>query len=71
MKVLMLKTGEKAEYNDSYGTRLIEQGKAVLCKEEPAGEPLMAEPIPEEDTEWQKKQETETKFKGGRSRKGE
>ena len=30
MKVVILKTGKTEEVNDSYGGRLIEQGKAVL-----------------------------------------
>lgn len=29
MKVIIIKTGETQEYNDSYAMRLIEQGKAV------------------------------------------
>lgn len=40
MKVKMLKTGEQKEVNNSYGTRLIEQGQAVAVpetKEETAG----------------------------------
>ena len=40
MKVKMLKTGEQKEVNNSYGTRLIEQGQAVAvpeAKEEPTG----------------------------------
>ena len=38
MKVKMLKTGEQKDVNNSYGTRLIEQGQAVAvpeAKEEP------------------------------------
>lgn len=30
MKVKLLKTGDICEVNDSYGTRLIEQGQAVI-----------------------------------------
>lgn len=45
MKVKLLKTGEVAEYNDSYGARLIEQGQAVIAK---AG-PFMAEPVEPEE----------------------
>lgn len=30
MKVLILKNSETAEVNDSYGARLIEQGRAVV-----------------------------------------
>ena len=33
MKVLILATGKTEEYNDSYGARLIEQGRAVLAPE--------------------------------------
>lgn len=35
MKVLIIKTDELAEVNESYGARLIEQGKAVPYKEAP------------------------------------
>ena len=35
MKVKLVKTGETTEYNDSYGLRLIEQGKAVPAASEP------------------------------------
>jgi hypothetical protein len=31
MKVIMIATGEIAEVNESYGARLIEQGKAVMA----------------------------------------
>lgn len=33
MKVLILATGKNEEHNDSYGARLIEQGRAVLAPE--------------------------------------
>lgn len=33
MNVKIIKTGETAKVNDSYGMRLIEQGKAVLAPE--------------------------------------
>ena len=33
MKITMTKTGETLEVNDSYGARLIEQGRAVLSRE--------------------------------------
>ena len=44
MKV-MLKNGAIAEYNDSYGARLLEQGKAVLApkNDAPAKEETDAE----------------------------
>lgn len=32
MKVTILKTGEAIDVNESYGLRLMEQGKAVICK---------------------------------------
>ena len=55
MKVTLLKTGEAAEFNDSYCERLIEQGKAVLFKEPPIMEPPVItepeEPEPEEKPE--------------------
>lgn len=35
MKVKQLSTGKVLSVNDSYGTRLIEQGQAVLVKEKP------------------------------------
>ena len=39
----MMKNGVIAEYNDSYGARLMEQGKAVLAPETPAKEEADAE----------------------------
>ena len=33
MKITMTKTGETLEVNDSYGARLIEQGRAVMSRE--------------------------------------
>ncbi len=42
MKV-MLQGGAIAEYNDSYGARLIEQGKAVLAPDAPVKEETDAE----------------------------
>lgn len=42
MKV-MLQSGVIAEYNDSYGARLIEQGKAVLAPDVPVKEEADAE----------------------------
>ena len=38
MKIIMLETGETAEVNESYGARLIEQGKAIapIAKKEEA-----------------------------------
>ena len=38
MKIRILATGEVAEYNDSYATRLIEQGKAVVVRETKAAD---------------------------------
>lgn len=35
MTVKILKTGEAKEFNDSYGMRLIEQGKAVAVQPAP------------------------------------
>ena len=34
MKVLILATGKTEEHNDSYGARLIEQGRAVAVRED-------------------------------------
>lgn len=45
MKV-MLQGGAIAEYNDSYGARLIEQGKAVLAPDAPAKEETHADVLP-------------------------
>ena len=57
MKVVILKTGKTEEVNDSYGGRLIEQGKAVL---------------PEADKEAVKEAEEPAKeYKPKRSQKGE
>ena len=39
----MLQGGVIAEYNDSYGARLIEQGKAVLAPDAPVKEETDAE----------------------------
>lgn len=36
MKVTILKTGEAVDVNESYALRLMEQGKAVICKAETA-----------------------------------
>ena len=49
MKVLILADGKAAEVNDSYGARLIEQGKSVIppkAKEKPAKaeKPVKASP---------------------------
>ena len=45
MKV-MLQGGAIAEYNDSYGARLIEQGKAVLAPDAPVKEETHADVLP-------------------------
>lgn len=45
MKV-MLQGGVIAEYNDSYGARLIEQGKAVLSPDAPAKKETHADVLP-------------------------
>ena len=42
MKIVEIKTGKTVECNDSFGSRLIEQGKAVLAKE-PAEAPKESE----------------------------
>ena len=50
MKVLLLKEKETFECNESYGARLIEQGKAILLPPEeakPAPAQKKAEPQPE------------------------
>lgn len=39
MKVRFIKTGAVAEFNDSYGARLVEHGTAVLVREEKTGPP--------------------------------
>lgn len=65
MKVKLLKTGEIFEANDSYGFRLIEQGKAVKYVEPPAP------PKPEKVKKAEPKVEPETKVRTTKSRKGE
>lgn len=59
MKVLMLSTKKVAECNDSYGTRLIEQGKAVIhveAKKAAEAAPCAAvEEAPAEETKRGKK----------------
>ena len=46
MKVKIIKTGETAEYNDSYAARLIEQGKAIEAPAE-VKKPAAAKPAAE------------------------
>ena len=41
MKVKLLRSGEIAEFHDSYAARLIEQGRAICVPEEP---PIMPPP---------------------------
>jgi len=65
LKVTLLETGKTADFNDSYGARLLEQGKAVRVKEEP----IMAEPIVDEEPEEEQTPTGGTKQK--KSRKGE
>ncbi|MDD3881895.1 MAG: hypothetical protein PHI27_06550 [Eubacteriales bacterium] len=43
MKVKLLKTGETVTVNDSYGARLIEQGKAVYADKESKSGPVKKE----------------------------
>lgn len=51
MKVLILKDGETAEVNDSYGARLIEQGRAVVIPSKAAKQRTeQPEPAPEAET---------------------
>ena len=50
MKVLLLRENETFECNESYGARLIEQGKAILLppeEEKPVPAPKKAEPAEE------------------------
>ena len=52
MKVMLLKTGETATFNDEYAERLIEQGKAVVAGDEKPGakaETEKAEPAKAEE----------------------
>ena len=66
MKVKFVKTGEIADFDESYATRLIEQGKAVRVKEGPLKEePFMPVPEPAEE-----QQPEEAKPKSGSGRKG-
>ncbi len=60
MKVLILKDGKTAEVNDSYGARMIEQGKAVIPpkdepKEEPAQDVSAMKEAPAKDTKGAKR----------------
>lgn len=49
MKVKILKTGEILAVNDSYGARLIEQGKAIIDNT-PAPKPVKAAKKAEPET---------------------
>ena len=73
MKVRLLKTGEILEANDSYGARLIEQGKARIYVEPPVApkpEKVKAEPKKLEPKKEELKKE-EPEAKKNKSRKGE
>lgn len=59
MKVRFVDTNTTAEVNDCYGSRLIEQGKAVFEK----GKAIKNEPV--------KTEEPETAKAKGKNRKGE
>lgn len=61
MKVKFVKTGEVAEFNDSYGARLIEQGRAVLAP---------AEKFPMNEPEEPKQEETQSAPAAKKSKKG-
>ena len=50
MKVLILKDGETVDVNDSYGARLIEQGKAVVIPAKAEKKAEKAEKAPEAET---------------------
>ena len=50
MKVLILKDGETVDVNDSYGARLIEQGKAVVITAKAEKKAEKAEKAPEAET---------------------
>lgn len=63
MIVKFVKTGKTAEFDDSYGARLIEQGRAVLAEPEP----FMNKPEPETE----KPKEETAKPKSGKNRKGD
>lgn len=47
MRVLILATGKTEEHNDSYGARLIEQGRAVLVPTEK--KPAAKKPQPKKE----------------------
>ena len=59
MKVILIATGETVEVNDSYGSRLYEQGKAIPAPKKAA----KAEPKEEEKAEPEKKPKTTAKKK--------
>lgn len=61
MKVKIVKTRRVVDYDESYAARLIEQGRAVLVKEEP----FMNEPEPAAEQEPE-----EAKPKSGAKGKG-
>ena len=62
MIVKFVKTGKTEEFDDSYGVRLIEQGRAVLAEPEP----FMNKPEPETEIP-----EETAKPKSGKNRKGD
>ena len=71
MKVKLLRSGEVAEFHDTYGARLIEQGRAVAVMDEPAKaaeELFMPKPeLPADEPEQEEKPEkagTKKKQKG-------
>ena len=61
MKVTLLATGKTADFDASYGMRLIEQGRAVIAPEKaktlPASKPEPAEKTAENKPKSKKKQE--------------
>ena len=60
MKVILIATGETVEVNDSYGSRLFEQGKALLAPAKPAKK---KEPEEEPKAEPKEKPKTAAKKK--------
>lgn len=68
MKVLILKTGKTAEVNDSYGARMIEQGRAVVIPSKAVMKPKKTEEPTEEAPPVEKPKATRRKQGNGPER---
>ena len=63
MKVILIATGETVEVNDSYGSRLFEQGKAVPAPKKSAPAPKAEAKKEEPEAEPKEKPKTTAKKK--------